>query len=119
MTCRHRDPTNNPDCSSYVAPPPTPDPSNYEVLEVVRESGHLILKVQYPSCQKCAFEGTKVLVYRGVSEVEVLRWKKIDPHFHADKVDARSAPSPIARFPASAEGWQNALLFAKAKQVRL
>ena len=55
---------------------------------------------------------------RGVAELDVLRnpnrWydPAYDPHFSDKPAGDRCAPSPAARFPASEEGWKNALRFA-------
>ena len=95
-------------------PPETPDSHNYEILEHSQVSQHLVLKVQYPNCAKCSYEGTKILVYEGVSVGDALLWRVIDPHFQ-DAKKARSkkeAPGPSARFPGSETGWNDALAYA-------
>jgi len=83
------------------------------------------MKVKYPSCKKCDYEGNKVMVFLNVSEKDILKWKEIDPHFRAPVEDQyvksinrepRKAPSPAARFPASDEGWKDAIEYAKRKQ---
>lgn len=116
MTCRHAkgDPnctTQFPDRTRYEAVPTTPDASNYEVLDVHRDGPHLLLKVRYPNCRRCAFEGTKVMLFLDVSETDVLRWRKIDPHFRDPQArrPPNEAPSPFARFPGSAIGWETGL----------
>lgn len=98
----------------------TPNPDRYEVQEAVELNGHLILKVLYPNCSKCAFEGNKVMVFLRVNTAEAIKWKRIDPHFRslliADrKSGIKEAPPPAARFPATAEGWSDALEFARRK----
>lgn len=123
MVCRHG--PGDRDCSkngggyrSDYPTPTTPDASRYEVVEAqhVPETNRLVLKVKYPNCANCAYEGTKVLVYENVSPLDALKWKKIDPHFADPKRHSFAyvpeAPSPIARFPASTEGWRAALWFA-------
>ena len=128
MTCRHK--PGDPDCSSHpsnpynsanVAPAPklprTPDSKNY-VIEDVREVGsNLILRVRYPNCSNCAYEGQKVMVYLGVTPLQAMRWREIDPHFKdpARKSSPVEAPAPAARFPASSEGWKDAVAFAVSK----
>lgn len=119
MICRHS--PGDPDCGSYSrsyasSSITTPDASNYSIEEVARCGNHLILKVKYPNCSNCAFEGTKVMVFLNVTELQALRWRKIDPHFRGVKSIKDEAPSPAARFPASAEGWQDALDYAKNKK---
>lgn len=133
MICRHG--PNDSSCSShrdYVDPYPdpvpkyispgtygveTPDSKNYSIEEATRVGAHLVLKVKYPNCRRCAYEGNKILVLLNVSELQVLKWKEIDPHFRDPKVlvDATRAPSPSARFPASKDGWADALVYARGK----
>lgn len=125
MICRHG--PDDPGCSSnrrYVAlepviqEPKTPDKFKYEIVDACRVGSHLVLKVLYPNCKKCSYEGNKVLVFLGVSEMQVLKWKEIDPHFREthDYLQLPSqAPSPAARFPASQQGWEDALAYAKSK----
>lgn len=94
----------------------TADPTKYTILEAYdRANGYLVVKVQFPSCTKCAFEGTKILVYRNVLPIDAMKWKKLDPHFHGRKVDIHSAPSPISRFPGTPEGWSDALAYVEMK----
>ncbi len=117
MTCHHG--PNDRSCSShrdYVAPhsyansystPITPDSEKYEIIDYWEIGEYFVLKVKYPNCGICSFEGTKILVYHGISVKDILtKWKKIDPHFADPKrpKSISSAPPPIARFPASAEG---------------
>lgn len=96
----------------------TPDSSNYEVIEAEQVGKNLVLKVRYPNCTKCSYEGNKILVFLGISPMQALRWKKIDPHFREpNKADSLSteAPGPSARFPASQEGWNDAIAYAEDK----
>jgi hypothetical protein len=73
----------------------------------------MVLRVKYESCPNCSFEGVKLLVYRNVSVMDVVRWRVIDPHFTDKQPTLRShAPSPIARFPATDEGLRLALKVA-------
>lgn len=130
MTCRHS--PGDPNCSSSSQgqiraaqdnarywenkiKEITPDADKFEIIEVEEVGPILILKVKYPSCVKCAYEGTKLLVYKGVALKEVVKWRRIDPHFSDPKQTRKpnEAPSPAARFPASPEGWKHALDFAR------
>ena len=145
MTCRHQ--PGDPNCSSHPdrrreaqaaydrqreeeqqkkierqkiidSLPPTPDAENYEIEDFERVGPHLVLKVKYPNCSKCAYEGKKVMVFLNVAEKDVITWKRIDPHFRADPgkpPPKREAPSPAARFPASPQGWEDAVAYAKRK----
>lgn len=135
MVCRHA--KDDPSCSATQAkydynravydmvPPPkqqeeivlTPDSSNYSVEEVAQVGNHLVLKVNYPNCKKCSYEGVKVLVYLNVTALQALKWKKIDPHFTDPKSMRKDseAPGPNARFPASEAGWKDAIVYARSK----
>ena len=138
MTCRHK--RGDPDCgshSSYLAEqksekekitkeleaegwgklPATPDSENYEIILFKRVSLHLVLKVRYPNCSNCSFEGDKVMVFLDVEEKDVIMWKKINPHFRdpTQTIDNKQAPSPAARFPASTQGWSDAVTFANGR----
>lgn len=96
----------------------TPDADRYEITDVQRVGPHLVLKVLYPNCTKCTYEGNKVMVFLNVTEAEVLRWKRIDPHFRPPQKKPSEAPSPAARFPASPEGWADALAYAESKHKK-
>ena len=120
MTCRHS--AGDPNCSSnnpykYSTPEPvTPDATKYDVLDVAEISDYLILKVKYPNCSRCAFEGTKIMVFEKMTVLKAFKWKKIDPHFRDPKkthFNEREAPSPIARFPGNDIGWTHAQKFVR------
>lgn len=94
----------------------TPDAERYEIVDVERVGAHIVMKVLYPNCRRCAYEGNKVMVFTDITEAQILKWKRIDPHFRAPGDNpTREAPSPAARFPASDEGWQDALNYARKK----
>jgi hypothetical protein len=95
----------------------TPDATQYTIVDFERVGPHLVMKVLYPNCRKCSYEGNKVLVYLNVSEIQVLKWKKMDPHFRDPKKPGPpdEAPGPNARFPASQEGWEDAKSYARSK----
>jgi hypothetical protein len=132
VTCRHSD--LDPACGSFAnrvarakqiiaksqelkGVSTTPDSERYEIVDALRVGEHLVLKVKYPNCANCTYEGNKVMVFLNVTEAQVLKWRRIDPHF-ADPEVKRSpteAPSPAARFPASAAGWSDACLWARSR----
>jgi len=93
----------------------TPNIHKYEILEAAPVDKHLVMRVKYPSCTKCEYEGEKVIVFLNTSAVDALKWKTIDPHFRLPKDDATCAPPPAARFPATKDGWCDALEFARSK----
>jgi hypothetical protein len=121
MTCRHS--PGDPNCSSnqprvvYRDPPGTPDKTRYEVLDAAQVETFLVLKVKYPNCEKCKFEGIKIMVFQDVTTIDALKWKEIDPHFRdpLQKWNHRAAPSPIARFPGNDDGWKDAIAYAQRK----
>jgi len=64
----------------------TADPTRYEILDVHEGVGEfLVLRVKFPSCTKCAFEGVKILVYPYVRPIDAMKWKRLDPHFRDGK----------------------------------
>lgn len=141
VACRHRrenitialDPT----CSSYPKTPeevalkiaelraaidtlqpasPSPDARDFEVESAQQVGLHLVMRVRYPSCADCAFEGSKVILFENCSVLDALKWRKIDPHFRerpATGWNTREAPSPSARFVPTKEGWAAALRYAE------
>ena len=138
MTCRHAE--DDPACSSYKGrvadarkfvaaheartgkkPKPrrvdaTPDAERFEILQSEVVASHLVLKVQYPNCAKCSYEGVKVMVILDVSPSDALKWKRIDPHFRDKRpASVREAPSPVVRFHGSDAGWEEAVAYAKWK----
>jgi hypothetical protein len=98
----------------------TPDKEQFDIVEIERIGDHVVMKVLYPNCAKCSYEGNKVMVFLNAPEKEVVKWKIIDPHFR-DPTKARTsreAPGPDARFPASKEGWSDALAYAHGKDTK-
>jgi len=94
----------------------SPDAARFEIDEVEAVGPHIVVRAVFPNCAKCAYEGKKVLVYLNVGLKDVIKWRRLDPHFRADgKKAANEAPSPAARFPASVEGWTDALAWAHTK----
>lgn len=133
MTCKHQ--PGDPSCSSspegiqraeaerrsYArAASATPDPDKFEVLEFQEVGKFLVLKAKYTSCTRCSYEGTKIMVFSDASIRDLVFWKKIDPHFREPRkftpaTNVREAPSPIARFPGTSQGWVDAIGYAKMK----
>lgn len=95
----------------------SPDNTKFEIRDAREVGPHLVMLVQYPNCTKCSYEGKKVMVFLNTKPLDALKWKKIDPHFSdpKEKRPVQSAPSPAARFPASTEGWQDAMDYARSK----
>jgi hypothetical protein len=126
MVCRHTagDPScttrypNRDDYTSSSTPAVnTPNPSEYKIKKFHRVGPHVVISAQYPSCRDCSYEGIKVLVFLDVTEVQIMTWRKIDPHFRDPSETGTDdmAPSPAARFPASEEGFDDAIAYAQSK----
>lgn len=101
----------------------TPDPDRFDIEEIEEVNGHLVLKVKYPNlarCADCSFEGAKVMVILNCTIKQAIKWRRIDPHFKdlkaGVKLAASQAPAPAARFPASADGWNDAISYARGKR---
>jgi hypothetical protein len=99
-----------------------PDMTKYTILEVQPYNTSILLKVQYENCkeQACSYKGTKILVWLNTPLINVVKWRRIDPHFleqDKTKLPEDTAPSPDARFPASAEGYRNAIKFMEYARV--
>ncbi|MBT7914341.1 hypothetical protein HN588_10575, partial [Candidatus Bathyarchaeota archaeon] len=94
----------------------SPDVKNYVIQDIEAVGNYLIIKVSYPNCSRCSYSGNKVLVVRATMKDAVM-WNEIDPHFKDPKTpkSRNQSPGPIARFPASPEGWQDALSYARSK----
>jgi hypothetical protein len=93
----------------------TPDADKYEIKQFKRVGDHVVLRVLYPNCKLCAYDGVKVMVFLNVSEGQMLHWKRIDPHFRGNEYEKHEAPSPAARFPGNEYGWKDAVAFAESK----
>ena len=129
MSCRHAD--GDPKCSTknpramaerataeykrWVVGQEGPGNSGEEFdIEDAEEVGQmLVLRITYPSCPGCAFEGTKIMIMRATLK-EALRWKKIDPHFRqvSETFNPFEAPPPVLRVEPTDLGWKHALHFA-------
>ena len=90
------------------------DISRFEIIEAVNVGTLLlVLKVQYLDYRDGVFENTEIMVFVAQA-LDALRWRRIDPDFRAGTAGPYEAPSPLARFPPSADGWAAALVFASA-----
>jgi hypothetical protein len=61
------------------------------------------------------------MVFEGVGLKQAIKWKKIDPHFRDEEdfdgeLGYAAAPGPVARFPASERGWNDAITYANSKR---
>ena len=128
MTCHHK--AGDPACSSHYlnhnnpaqvalreVEARTPDAKKFEILDVAVRGPHLVVKVLYPNCAKCSYEGTKVMVFLNCSTLDAIKWRMIDPHFRPfdQSRNPKESPGPDARFPASDVGWQDAIAYADSK----
>ncbi len=85
---------------------PNPDPHRFRLLETMTFGHYTACRIHYPDCT--TYGGEKVLVYRATN-LQVAGRKELDPHF------LEHCFSPIARFPATKEGWADAMAYARAK----
>lgn len=89
-------------------PAGNPDPLNYEVLSFEVINGLAIVQIKYPDCKN--YEGKKILVYEGLTQIDLMNKKQpLDPHFQEKK----SRFVPIARFEPTDKGLTNARVFAR------
>lgn len=86
---------------------PNPDPTNYKIVKAKEIGNFLIVMLHYPDCTN--YEGKKILLFQGVTLIDLVNQKLIDPHFFKDKKYA----SPIARFVPDDKGWDMAETLAK------
>lgn len=92
------------------------DTSSYTIQDVAETNDYLVLKILYThpdgkAQPGCTFSGVKILVFEGVSAIDALKWRTIDPHFREKASGSNAAPSPIARFPGNDKGWEHAIAF--------
>lgn len=85
-----------------------PDPYNFKIIQANQYGSYCIIVAEYPNCKN--FEGKKVMVFKCDVE-EILKRKKLDPHFELDKY------SPVARFAPTDEGMRLALSLCKLYQL--
>ncbi len=93
----------------------SPNLDDFKIVDYEQVEKHLVLKVRYPSCKRCSYDRCKVMVFLGVTMKSALSWVRIDPHFRDEKDSGLGSPSPVARFPASTEGWSDAVAYARSK----
>lgn len=96
----------------------SPDNTKFQIEEIKEIGNFLVMKVLFPNCVKCAYEGNKILVYENVKMIDVFKWRVLDPHFRPTVSAPNEAPSPIARFPASKTGWIDACSFVDYRRAR-
>lgn len=104
--------------SAWQSNDPSPDADRFDIEELEEVGAHLVVKARYPNCASCAYEGQKVLVFFNCTCKQAAMWRKLDPHFRDPKKhtpNLKTAPPPDARFPASVNGWRDAIGFARMK----
>jgi hypothetical protein len=79
-----------------------PDPENFIIEKVEERGGFLIAQILYPNCRN--YEGRKLLLYEGITEEQLRRNRRLDPHF----CDHGGHVSPVARFEPTEAGWRYA-----------
>lgn len=84
------------------------DPTGYKLIDNRVIGQYVVLKVKYDDAP--AYGGVKILVYRATI-ADLWKQKSLDPHF----VTTGGYICPIARFPATEEGWLDAQNYARSK----
>ena len=88
---------------------PNPDPVNFSILtikEFVGKQTICAMEVNFPGCT--VYSGNKILVYK-TTKAKLEARIELNPHFLEDTT------SPIARFPYTYEGRQDAIQYARRK----
>lgn len=99
----------------------SPDPDRFAIDDIEQVGPHLVVKVEYPGCVRCSYDRRKVMVFLNTDIKQAIKWRRIDPHFREVTksnlpAGQTEAPSPAARFPASRDGWCDALSYARGKE---
>jgi hypothetical protein len=95
----------------------SPDSTKWELVDFLESGSYFVAKVKFETCEHAGYGGQKVLVFKATTK-EAILWRRMDPHFReAPKqgFNKNEAPVPIARFPASVEGWEDAKAFVRTK----
>lgn len=99
----------------------TPDATKWEFVDFHESGSYFIAKVKFLTCEHAGYGGHKILVFKATTK-EAILWRRMDPHF-VEKQKAplgakNIAPVPLARFPASDEGWEDAKAFVHIRNER-
>jgi len=89
-----------------------PNPHIFSIYSHWQFGKYLVVKVRYDNCTN--YEGTKILLFEGVTMDQLRKWKHIDPHFS----DSTKFKSPIARFVPTPYGIEMAVSLAKALDIK-
>ena len=84
-----------------------PRADNFKITNLSEIGNFLVAVITYPNC--LPYNGAKVLVYEGVTIKDITSWELIDPHF----LENENFISPIARFPASIGGIEDAVNYTR------
>jgi len=96
-----------------IPDPPNPNPYRFNVVRWEKHGDYLIAEVHYPDCTN--YEGTKLLLYEGVTPEQLQKAKELDPHFS----DNTMTISPVARFEPTERGWAMARKICHATRIDL
>lgn len=99
----------------------SPDATKWELVDFLESGSYFIAKVKFLTCEHAGYGGHKILVFKATTK-EAILWRRMNPHFMEvpkQQVQAKTeAPVPIARFPASPEGWEDAKAFVQIRNDR-
>lgn len=76
--------------------PGQPNALRFKIIKTLASPNYLLATIKYPDATN--FEGLKVLLFKGMSEEELVGMRKIDPHFLLEE------PRLIARFRPDSTG---------------
>ncbi len=100
--------SSEPEKTKKETTPGNPDPNNYQLIKAEEYNGYLVVIIKYPDCTN--YEGQKILVFKGITLLQLVNQKLIDPHFFPGD---KKYTSPIARFVPTEEGWNMAVALVK------
>ena len=80
----------------------TPDTNKWVINKSIMIGKYLLIDITYPNCTN--YEGKKFLLFENILKEDLVKQKKIDPHFFNNK----NYYSPIARFEPTKKGWEMA-----------
>jgi len=97
---------------NYQSPAVTgnPDPQNFKIIKTKTIGIHSLIYVNFPDCKN--YGGDKILLIVGMTNKEIRKLKKLDPHFH----DGQPIGEPyiVARFTPTKADWGMGLHMLKA-----
>lgn len=82
--------------------PNQPDPGVFTIEKHFSNKDHTVVIVDYPDASN--YEGKKIIVYLYTSYEQIVKERRLDPHFTSAKINVK----PFARFEPTQLGWAKA-----------